>query len=120
MDGEKMKKTVGLLLELVYLLCFAILLYIDFFAHGTPRWAVITLFGIIIASILVSYIPKREESQRRTGIFSLVTTIFLFLLLLIFDEAGGVSKVGITLEHPIVWALVIISVWMSVKKIRTD
>lgn len=119
MAGQKMKKTAGTLLELVYLLCFAALLYVDFFAHETPRRVVVTLFGIIIVSILLSYIPKREESAKRTGIFSLVTTVFLFLLVLSFEVAGGVSKVGITLQHPIVWALVIFSVWMSVRKIRT-
>ncbi|MGM0845128.1 MAG: hypothetical protein ACQEUT_09135 [Bacillota bacterium] len=114
-----MKKTIGILLEIVYLLCFALLLYIDFFAHEIQSWIIWALFGIIIASILASYIPKREESQRRSGIFSLVTTILLFGLLLIFESAGGNSKVGISLDHPIVWALVIISIWLSVKKIRT-
>ncbi|WP_409252759.1 hypothetical protein V1502_02185 [Bacillus sp. SCS-153A] len=119
MAGHKMKKTAGTILEIVYLLCFAALLYIDFFAHDTPKWAVTTLFGIIIASILLSYIPKREESAKRTCIFSLVTTVVLFLLVLIFEMAGGVSKVGITLQQPIVWALVVFSIWMSLRKIRT-
>lgn len=114
-----MKKTAGIILESIYLLCFAGLLYIDFFAHETPKWAVTTLFGIIIVSIQLSYIPKREESAKRTGIFSLVTTVVLFLLVLGFEMGGGVSKVGITLHHPIVWTLVIFSVWMSVRKIRT-
>jgi L-asparagine transporter-like permease len=117
---EKMKKTAGTLLEIVYLLCFAVLLYIDFFAHETPKWVVMVLFGVIIVSILLSYIPKREESAKRTGIFSFVTTLFLFLLVLIFDMMGGESNVGITLDHPIIWALVIISVWMSFKQIRSN
>ncbi|RIW34004.1 hypothetical protein D3H55_10430 [Bacillus salacetis] len=113
-----MKKNAGQILELVYLLCFAGLLYIDFFAHSTPQWVITTLFAVIVASILLSYIPKRDESAKRTGIFSLVTTLFLFSLVVIFDLAGGVSKVGIALGHPIIWALVGISIWMSVRRIR--
>jgi hypothetical protein len=119
-EAEKVKKKAGTIVELVYLLCFAALLYIDFFAHGTPQWVIVTLFTAIVASILLSYIPKRDESAKRTGIFSLVTTLFLFLLVLIFDLAGGVSKVGIAIEHPIVWGLVAISIWMSVRKIKAS
>lgn len=113
-----MNKSLGMLLYGVDLIIIFLLLYIDFFAHDTSNAIILVLVGVLAVSTIISAYADRDEPQKRIGFFSLVTTIVIFLLMLIFERAGGVSEIGLSLENPIVWAVFLISLWMSYKKIK--
>ncbi|WP_144512159.1 hypothetical protein [Bacillus sp. FJAT-22090] len=97
------------------LLSMTTLLTYDFFPDligfiYLPKSLVLALLiVIVIFSILSNRFQK--DNQRITLLWQMVSTLYLFLLVVASTVLGGNSQIGISLKNPVLWIVIVISIY---------
>ncbi|KYG33381.1 hypothetical protein AZF04_16845 [Alkalihalobacillus trypoxylicola] len=99
---------------------FTTLIIGDFFPtlniHSTLIiWAII--FSIILSIMVTKFSRKKNNVEKKKGSTVIYSSLYLFILLLILTGLGGQSTVGIGLENPIIWFLIILPIMTAIYKI---
>lgn len=108
-------KKVNVFIIVLMLLSMTCLLAYDFFPDlidfiYLPRALVVAvLIIIVIFSILSNRFQK--GNSRLILLWQLVSMLYMFLLVVAFTVLGGISQVGISLNNPVLWVVVLISIY---------
>ncbi|MFC4411788.1 hypothetical protein ACFOZY_15465 [Chungangia koreensis] len=107
-------KKINALYEIATLLVITILLAYDYFPalysifYLPKPWMFFALAAILIISFFVN--RRYEESAKQLLIRHVVVLVYSLLLLSIFTLIGGSSQVGISLDNPALWIVVVIGI----------
>jgi hypothetical protein len=108
-----MNKRVNFISEVLAVCFFTLMVVIDFFPDIGINMSIGTI-GIITFIVIVVITRQKGEpvfkSSKQELIFTVLSGIYLFSLLIILNLLGGVSQVGIELTNPILWGLYLIGV----------
>ncbi|WP_391122516.1 hypothetical protein [Psychrobacillus sp. L3] len=109
-----MKKINVFVIVLMLLLMTTLLAY-DFFPDliefiYLPKSLVIVLLIIIVFFSIFSNRFQKDNS-RIILLWQMVSTVYLFLLVVAFTVFGGISQVGISLKNPVLWIVIAISIY---------
>lgn len=109
-----MKKT-NVSISVLSLLSITTLLAYDFFPNliqiiYLPKSILVAL---LIISVIISIFSNRfqKDNSRIILIWQMVSMLYLLSLIVVFTVLGGVSQVGISLNSPILWIVIVISIY---------
>lgn len=110
-------------LILLLVLPITVLLAYDFFPKFNEMFHIPKplFIGLILLILLGGFLENRylkDESPKYGFLFQIALTFYLLTVLSIFTLVGGVSQVGISLSSPVVWILLIITLYDSRKEYR--
>lgn len=114
-----MKKTNVLIIVLMLLTMTTLLAY-DFFPDlleffYLPKSILLALLIIIVIfSIFANRLQK--ENSRIILLWQIVSTLYLLSLIVLFTVLGGISQVGISLKSPVLWIVIVISIYEIYKQ----
>lgn len=108
-------KKVNVFIIVLMLLSMTILLAYDFFPDlidfiYLPKSLVVALLIIIVIFSILSNRFQKDNS-RLILLWQLVSMLYLFLLVVAFTVLGGISQVGISLNNPVLWIVILISIY---------
>lgn len=91
------------------------LLAYDFFPYlidiiYLPKSLVVALLIIIVIFSILSNRFQKDNS-RLILLWQLVSMLYLFLLVVAFTVLGGISQVGISINNPVLWVVILISIY---------
>ena len=103
-----------LMIALILLSMTGLLAY-DFFPDlinfiYLPKSLVIALLVIIIIFSILSN-RFQTDNSRLILHWQFVSLLYLFLLIGTFTAFGGISRVGISLKNPVLWVVILISIY---------
>jgi len=107
-----MKKYI--LIEIATLFVISLLLAYDFFPALNsilyiPKALLILLFiGMVLFSFFIG--QGKEKSTKEIPTRQIVFLVYTLALIIVFTAMGGTSQVGISLDSPALWIVVVISV----------
>ena len=100
---------------LLVLLAMTVLLAYDFFPTFNNLISISKplLITLIIIIVLVSIFSNRTQKEDSKEIlrYQIITLLYLFMLIVSFTILGGTSQVGITLRNPVLWIVIVLSVF---------
>lgn len=108
-------KKVNVFIIVLMLLSMTCLLAYDFFPvlidliYLPQSLVVALLIIIVIFSILSNRFQK--GNSRLILLWQLVSMLYMFLLVVAFTVLGGISQVGISLNNPVLWVVILISIY---------
>ncbi len=79
------------------------------------------LIGLLLVILLVGFFINRiqkDDSPRSSFWWQVAITSYLLILLVVFTLFGGISQVGISLSSPVIWILLVISVFDILKEYK--
>ncbi|SFP97565.1 hypothetical protein SAMN05421670_0502 [Psychrobacillus psychrotolerans] len=108
-------KKVNVFIIVLMLLSMTSLLAYDFFPDlidfiYLPKSLVVALLIIIVIFSILSNRFQKDNS-RLILLWQLVSMLYLFLLVVAFTVLGGISQVGISLNNPVLWIVILISIY---------
>jgi len=108
-------KKVNVFIIVLMLLSMTSLLAYDFFPDlidfiYLPKSLVVALLIIIVIFSILSNRFQKDNS-RLILLWQLVSMLYLFLLVVAFTVLGGISQVGISLNNPVLWIIILISIY---------
>ncbi|MER2060645.1 MAG: hypothetical protein ABTA16_17640 [Niallia sp.] len=108
-------KKVNVFIIVLMLLSMTSLLAYDFFPDlidfiYLPKSLVVALLIIIVIFSVLSNRFQKDNS-RLILLWQLVSMLYLFLLVVAFTVLGGISQVGISLNSPVLWVVILISIY---------
>ena len=108
-------KKVNVFIIVLMLLSMTSLLAYDFFPDlidfiYLPKSLVVALLIIIVIFSILSNRFQKDNS-RLILLWQLVSMLYLFLLVVAFTVLGGISQVGISLNNPVLWVVILISIY---------
>ena len=103
------------------MLGFTFLLINDFFPEVLPflkvsKWMILALIFVIF--ICISFVGEKEKEESWTFKWTLFSSIYLILLMIVLSLLGGQSTSGISLDSSIVWALFLVSLFQLANQLR--
>ncbi|MDF2067465.1 hypothetical protein [Bacillus sp. Cr_A10] len=108
-------KKLNLLLMLIFLLSVTVLLTYDFFPMYTnlvdiPKRLLISL--IIVIVIISIFTRNKNQKKDSKTILRFQTLLFIYLvgLIVLFTILGGTSQIGLNLQNPVLWVVIVISI----------
>lgn len=121
-----MKKVNVFIIVLMLLSMTSLLAYDSFpdlidFIYLPKSLVVALLIIIVIFSILSNRFQK--DNSRLILLWQLVSMLYLFLLVVAFTVLGGISQVGISLNNPVLWIVILISIYeiyVQSKKVKVS
>ncbi|MFZ0579429.1 MAG: hypothetical protein WAM41_18170 [Psychrobacillus psychrotolerans] len=87
-----------------------------------PKSLVVALLIIIVIFSILSNRFQKDNS-RLILLWQLVSMLYLFLLVVTFTVLGGISQVGISLNNPVLWIVILISIYeiyVQSKKVKVS
>ncbi|MEK5147299.1 hypothetical protein MKX53_09700 [Psychrobacillus sp. FSL K6-4615] len=120
-------KKVNVFIIVLMLLSMTCLLAYDFFPvlidliYLPQSLVVALLIIIVIFSILSNRFQK--GNSRLILLWQLVSMLYMFLLVVAFTVLGGISQVGISLNNPVLWVVILISIYeiyVQSKKVKVS
>ena len=120
-------KKVNVFIIVLMLLSMTSLLAYDFFPDlidfiYLPKSLVVALLIIIVIFSILSNRFQKDNS-RLILLWQLVSMLYLFLLVVTFTVLGGISQVGISLNNPVLWIVILISIYeiyVQSKKVKVS
>ena len=79
------------------------------------------LIGLLLVILLVGFFINRiqkDDSSKSSFWWQVAITSYLLILLVVFTLFGGISQVGISLSSPVIWILLVISVFDILKEYK--
>ena len=79
------------------------------------------LIGLLLVILLVGFFINRiqkDDSPRSSFWWQVAITSYLLILLVVFTLFGGISQVGISLSSPVIWIILVISVFDILKEYK--
>ena len=109
-----MKKT-NVFIIVLLLLSMTTLLAYDFFPDliefiYLPKSI---LVGLLIIIVVFSIFSNRfqKDNSRIILLWQMVSMLYLLSLVVVFTVLGGISQVGISLNNPVLWIVIVISIY---------
>lgn len=114
-----MKKTNVFIIVLVLLTMTTLLAY-DFFPDLLEFFYLpkSILFALLIIIVIFSIFANRfqKDNTRIILLWQIVSTLYLLSLVVVFTVLGGISQVGISLKSPVLWIVIVISIYEIYKQ----
>ena len=79
------------------------------------------LIGLLLVILLVGFFINRiqkDDSSKSSFWWQVAITSYLLILLVVFTLFGGISQVGISLSSPVIWIILVISVFNILKEYK--
>ncbi|MCP2035298.1 L-asparagine transporter-like permease [Planomicrobium sp. HSC-17F08] len=103
------------------MLGFTLLLINNFFPEVLPfltvsKWFVLAFIFVIF--ICISVMGNKEKEESRTFKWTLFSSLYLMFLIVALSLLGGQSTSGISLDNPIVWILLLVSLLQIINQLK--
>lgn len=109
--------SVSVLVILTLLIIYDYFPQLIYFLHIPKSVLVGLLLLTIIIGIFMNYLQK-EVSSKSTLSWQVTTILYLLALISILTLLGGTSQVGISLSNPVLWIVLLISVFELVREYK--
>lgn len=79
----------------------------------------------VVTFLILAVITRQKgepvfNSAKQELIFTLISGLYIFLLIIILTLLGGVSQVGLGLTNPMLWGIYVIGIFVSYKKYKKE
>lgn len=107
-------------------IAMTVLLAYDFFPGAfnliaVPKTIILVMI-LLLVSISIFFSRSKTTTLKQTFIWQLLSTGYLLLLIVVFTMLGGVSQSEISLENPVLWIILAISmmeIFRQKKRLRS-
>lgn len=113
-----------LLMAGLTVLPLTLLIAYDFFPtlNDSLHIAKPVFFTMLLVILLAGFFSHRLEKNQSPKIgfwWQIFIMGYLLLLLVVFSLMGGVSQVGLSLSSPVLWMVLLISVYQAIKEYKS-
>lgn len=103
----------------IYLAGITLLLVDDYFPGTLDFLRIpksITIIVLLFFFVTSGYFVKDTKDEKYALIWSITFMVYCVFLMILLKVLGGVSKTGISLDNPIIWLLIAISIFEIMRK----